>query len=56
MLGRLQISVVDCIATYLKLSGRGFRKTRLRVTSKGQFEGSFDSGELTRAIKEVVEQ
>lgn len=56
MLGRLQMSVVDCITAYLSLSKRVFRKSRHRVTVKGQVQGRFDSDELARAIKEVVAQ
>ncbi|KAG9196814.1 hypothetical protein G6514_004066, partial [Epicoccum nigrum] len=56
MLGRLRMSVPDCIAAYLKLSERVFRKTRHRVTVKGQIQGRFDSEELVRAIGEVVKQ
>ena len=56
MLGRLRMSVADCIAAYLKLSERVFRKTRHRVTVKGQVQGRFDSEELARAIREVVKQ
>jgi hypothetical protein len=56
MLGRLKMSVGDCITTYLSLSDRVFRKTRHRVTVKGQVQGRFDAEELARAIKEVVKQ
>jgi hypothetical protein len=54
MLGRLRMSVADCIAAYLSLSERVFRKTRHRVTMKAQIQGRFDSEELARAIREVV--
>ncbi|CAN9307714.1 unnamed protein product [Alternaria alternata] len=50
MLGRLKMSVGDCITAYLSLSDRVFRKTRHRV------QGRFDADELARAIKEVVKQ
>ncbi|EMD96375.1 hypothetical protein COCHEDRAFT_1167485 [Bipolaris maydis C5] len=56
MLGRLKMSVADCITAYLSLSDRVFRKTRHRVTVKGQIQGRFDAEELARAIKEVVKQ
>ncbi|KAI1668000.1 Tetratricopeptide repeat [Pyrenophora tritici-repentis] len=46
----------DCIAAYLSLSDRVFRKTRHRVTVKGKVQGRFDAEELARAIKEVVKQ
>ena len=54
MLGRLRMSVADCITAYLSLSECVFRKTRHRVTVKGRIQGRFDSGELARAGKEVV--
>jgi hypothetical protein len=56
MLGRLKMSVADCITTYLSLSDRVFRKTRHRVTVKGQVQGRFDAEELARAVKEVMKQ
>lgn len=54
MLGRLRMSVADCITAYLSLSDRVFRKTRHRVTVKGQVQGRFDAEELARAVREVV--
>jgi hypothetical protein len=54
MLGRLRMSVADCITAYLSLSDRVFRKTQHRVTVKGQVQGHFDADELTRAVREVV--
>ena len=56
MLGRLKMSVGDCITAYLSLSDRVFRKTRHRVTVKGQVQGCFDAEELARAVREVVTQ
>jgi hypothetical protein len=56
MLGRLKMSVAECIVVYLSLSARVFRKTRHRMTARGKMRGRFDSEELARAIKEVVEQ
>ena len=56
MLGRLRMSVGDCITAYLSLSDRVFRKTRHRVTVKGQVQGRFDAEELARAVREVVRQ
>jgi hypothetical protein len=54
MLGRLRMSVADCIAAYLSLSDRVFCKTRHQVTVKGQVQGRFDAEELARAAREVV--
>ncbi|KAF1362124.1 FabD/lysophospholipase-like protein [Lizonia empirigonia] len=56
MLGRLRMCVAECIAAYLKLSERVFRKTRHRVTVKGQIQDRFDSEELARAVRKVVTQ
>lgn len=56
MLGRLKMSVADCITAYLSLSDRVFRKTQHRVTAKGQLQGRFDAEELARTAKEVVKQ
>jgi hypothetical protein len=56
MLGRLKMSVPDCITAYLSLSDRVFRKTRHRVTVKGRVQGRFDAEELAWAVKEVVKQ
>ncbi|KAF2022646.1 FabD/lysophospholipase-like protein, partial [Setomelanomma holmii] len=56
MLGRLKMSVADCIKAYLSLSDRVFRKTRHRVTVKGKVQGRFDAEELAQAVREVVKQ
>jgi len=54
MLGRLKMSINNCIDAYLLLSDRIFQKKRHRVTVKGNIQGRFDSEELARAVKEVV--
>ncbi|KAK5010428.1 hypothetical protein LTR28_009983, partial [Elasticomyces elasticus] len=54
MLGRLRMSVGECIDAYLSLSDRIFQKNRHRVTMKGNIQGRFDSDELERAVKEIV--
>ncbi|PMD65959.1 FabD/lysophospholipase-like protein [Hyaloscypha bicolor E] len=54
MLGRLKMSIDDCIDAYLSLSDQVFEKKRHRVTVKGNIQGRFDSEELARAVKEVV--
>jgi hypothetical protein len=56
MLGRLQMSVPDCIDAYISLSDQVFGKTRHRVTLNGQVQGRFDAEKLTQAMKEVVKQ
>jgi hypothetical protein len=54
MLGRLRMTIDECIDAYLSLPDRIFQKKRHRVTIKGNIQGRFDSEELARAIKEVV--
>lgn len=54
MLGRLRMSIDECIDAYLSLSDRIFQKKRHRVTAQGNIQGRFDSEELARAVKEVV--
>ncbi len=54
MLGRLQMTIDECIDAYILLSDRVFQKRRHRVTIKGNIQGRFDSDELERAIKEIV--
>ncbi len=54
MLGRLKMSIDECVDAYLSLSDRIFQKKRHRVTIKGNVQGRFDSEELERAVKEVV--
>ena len=54
MLGRLKMSIDECISAYLLLSDRVFQKKRHRVTIKGKVQGRFDSDELERAVKEIV--
>ena len=54
MLGRLKLSINECIDAYLLLSDRIFQKKRHRVTMRGSIQGRFDSEELERAVKEIV--
>jgi hypothetical protein len=54
MLGRLKMSIDDCIDAYLSLSDRVFKKKSHRVTVRGHIQGRFDSEELAQAVKEVV--
>jgi hypothetical protein len=56
MLGRLQMSVDECIGAYLSLSDDIFHKKRHRVTVKGKVQGRFDSEELERAVKAIVKE
>jgi hypothetical protein len=54
MLGRLRMSISDCIDAYLSLSDRVFQKKAHRVSIKGSLQGRFDSQELEQAVKDVV--
>jgi hypothetical protein len=54
MLGRLKMSIDECIDAYLSLSDRIFQKKRHRVTVRGNIQGRFDSDELARAVQEVI--
>jgi hypothetical protein len=56
MLGRLRMSVADCIDAYISLSARVFRKTRQQVTYEDDFLGLFDSQRLGRAVMRIIEQ
>jgi hypothetical protein len=56
MLGRLQMSVDECIDAYLSLSDDIFHKKRHRVTVKGKVQGRFDSEELERAVKAIIKE
>jgi hypothetical protein len=56
MLGRLKMGIDECIDAYVSLSDRVFQKKRHRVTIKGNNQGRFDSDELERAVKEVIEK
>jgi hypothetical protein len=55
MLGRLQMSVDDCIDAYSNLSASVFRKESHRVGWKGNVKGRFSSNELENAIKHIIE-
>lgn len=55
MLGRLRMSVDDCINAYIKLSGDVFQqKHYLPVTISGTVQARFDQGALEKAVREIV--
>lgn len=54
MLGRLEMSIDECIEAYTALSDRVFPKQRHRVKVDGQMQGRFDTIELERFVKEQV--
>jgi hypothetical protein len=51
MLGRLKMSIEECIDAYTSLSDKVFEKQRYRVTVKGKIQGRFDTVALERAVK-----
>jgi hypothetical protein len=55
MLGRLRMDVDSCIDAYIDLSDAVFQKVKHRVTLGGKVQGRFDSAELERAIKTIVQ-
>lgn len=50
------MGVGECIDAYLQISANVFQKKRHAVTWKGKIQGRFDSGELERAVKQVVRE
>jgi hypothetical protein len=54
MLGRLRMSVEECMDAYVGMSDRIFAKTRHRLKLNGHVQGRFDSKELERCVKEVL--
>jgi patatin-like phospholipase/acyl hydrolase len=56
MLGRLRLSVDECIEEYKKLSDRVFTKLHHRVTVKGKVQGRFDHEALVAGVQELLER
>ena len=56
MLGRLEMTIDECISAYATLSDRIFQKQRHRVKINGQMQGRFDTAELERSVKEIIVQ
>jgi patatin-like phospholipase/acyl hydrolase len=54
MLGRLGMTVDECIDAYTSLSDKVFMKTSHRVNIKGKLQGRFDAGKLEEAIKQIL--
>lgn len=54
MLGRLKMSVTDCIASYSSLSDEIFQKKAHKLTIRGDIQGRFAAEELERAVKKVI--
>jgi calcium-independent phospholipase A2-gamma len=58
MLGRLEMSVDECIAAYTGLFATIFDKKAscLPVDIRGNIQGQFDSKKLEKSIKKVVQE
>ncbi|KAL2007457.1 hypothetical protein VTN00DRAFT_8895 [Thermoascus crustaceus] len=56
MLGRLEMSIDDCISAYVTLSNRILTKQRPRMSIKGKVQARFDTAGLQRGIKEIITQ
>ncbi|XDG07510.1 hypothetical protein ABKA04_007125 [Annulohypoxylon sp. FPYF3050] len=56
MLGRLRMTVGDCITAYTQLSSDVFKKRRHRVNRRGNVQGRFDSSELEKAVRKILTQ
>jgi len=54
MLGRLRMTVDECIDAYTTLSDRVFEKKSHRVNLRGKLQGRFDSAELERAVNDII--
>ncbi|KAG5798512.1 hypothetical protein H9Q69_002454 [Fusarium xylarioides] len=54
MLGRLRITIGECIAAYTSLSNKVFEKKSHRVKINGQLQGRFDSAALEQAVKQTL--
>jgi len=54
MLGRLRMSVDECMDAYVGMSDRIFAKKRHRLTLNGHVHGRFDTQELERCVKKIL--
>lgn len=54
MLGRLRMTVDECITAYTALSDKVFQNTSHRLSIKGDLQGRFDKQALEQAIKEII--
>lgn len=54
MLGRLRLSVSECIVEYQKLATNVFTKRRHRVNWKGKIQGRFDHEALEEGIQDLL--
>lgn len=54
MLGRLRMTVGECIDAYIRLSHKAFEKKNHRLTMKGGIRGRFSTSELEQAVKQIL--
>ncbi|KXX75712.1 Kinesin light chain [Madurella mycetomatis] len=54
MLGRLRMTVDECIDAYTSLSDKVFEKKSHRINIKGKLQGRFDTDELEQAVKQIL--
>ena len=54
MLGRLQMTIDECIDAYTSLSDKVFEKKYYCVNIKGKLQGKFDAAELKRSIERIL--
>ncbi|RKK08777.1 hypothetical protein BFJ65_g16440 [Fusarium oxysporum f. sp. cepae] len=54
MLGRLRMTVDECIVAYTSLSNMVFKKKRHRSKINGQLQGRFDATALEQAVKKIL--
>ncbi|KAL6406244.1 tetratricopeptide repeat domain protein [Ilyonectria robusta] len=54
MLGRLRMTVDECITAYTSLSDKVFEKKSHRVKINGQLQGRFDTVALEQAVKQIL--
>jgi patatin-like phospholipase/acyl hydrolase len=55
MLGRLRMTVDECIEAYTSLSDKVFEKKSHRVNINGKLQGRFDAAELEHTIKQILQ-
>ena len=56
MLGRLQMSVDDCIKVYADMSDKIFTKQKHRINIRGTVQARFDTTALENAIKDAIKR
>ncbi|KJZ69359.1 hypothetical protein HIM_11241 [Hirsutella minnesotensis 3608] len=54
MLGRLRMTVDECIVAYTSLSNKVFEKKSHRIKINGQLQGRFDAAALEREVKQTL--